>query len=131
VSGSGDGSVETTAAASVDERAWALVRLAGDLRARGHYDDALRTLDVAWHLSPGDAAELAVFACAVAIHCDREQYQRALNLERSFVKRGIDLRLALAFERLHAELFGATSDERHRERRDFYRAFIGLLDAAA
>ena len=72
-----------------------------------------------------------MYACAVAIHCDRGEYKRALNLERSFAKRGIDLRLAIAFERLHDELFAASADERNRERRDFYRAFVGLFDAVA
>jgi hypothetical protein len=132
MSGSGESFAEVDAATGgVDARAWALVQLAGDLRARGHYDDALRTLDVAWHLCPGDSAELAVYACAVAIHCDRGQYQRGLNLERSFVRRGIDVRLALAFERLHDELFAANADERHRERREFYRSFVALFAAVA
>jgi hypothetical protein len=103
--------------------------LAGDLRAHGCHDEALQALDLAWHLSPAESVELEMFACAVAIHCDRGEYGLALKLERSFVERGIDLRLALAFERLHAELFAAGRGGHHRERRDFYRAFVGLLDA--
>jgi hypothetical protein len=117
--------------AQSETRACALVGLAGDLRAHGCYDEALQALDLAWHLSPGESVELEVFACAVAIHCDRGEHELALKLEQSFCERGIDLRLALAFERLHAELFAARRGERHRERRDFYRSFVGLLDAVA
>lgn len=113
----------------IETRACALVGLAGDLRAHGCYDEALQALDLAWHLAPGERVELEMFACAVAIHCDRGEHELALKLERSFVERGIDLRLALAFERLHGELFAATGSNRHRERRNFYRAFVGLLDA--
>ena len=88
-----------------DERAWALVGLAGDLARAGCYDEALQALDLAWHLSPGEAASSQLFACAIAIHCDCGEYELALKLERLFAERGIDLRLALAFQRLHAELF--------------------------
>ena len=117
--------------ATQETRACALVGLAGDLRAHGCYDEALQALDLAWHLSPGEAVELEMFACAVAIHCDRGEYGLALKLERSFFERGIDLRLALAFERLHAELTALGGGEQYRERRDFYRAFVGLLDSIA
>jgi hypothetical protein len=115
----------------IETRAGALVGLAGDLRTHGCYDEALQALDLAWHLAPGESVELEMFACAIAIHCDRGEYKLALKLERSFVERGVDLRLALAFERLHAELFALSGNERHRERRDFYRAFVGLLAAFA
>ena len=54
-----------------------------------------------------------------------------MTLERSFAKRGIDLRFARASLRLYSELFQATGDEQWRERRDFYRAFFGLLNAVA
>lgn len=118
-------------ASSTDDRALALVQLAGDLRSCGYHDDALRALDVAWHLSPSEGPELEMYACAVAIHCDRGDYTRAVKIERSFAERGIDLRLALAFERLHADLVELGGGERHRQRRDFYRAFVGLLDAVA
>jgi hypothetical protein len=124
-------SVSGSLTSSTDNRALALVGLAGDLRACGYHDDALQALDVAWHLSPGEGAELAMYACAVAIHCDRGDFKRALQIERSFTERGIDLRLALAFERVHAELFALGGGEQYRERRDFYRAFVGLLDAVA
>ncbi len=120
-----------TAAASVDERAWALVRVAGELRALRRYDDALQALDLACQPSPGEGAELAVFACAIAIHCDVGEYELAVKLERSFAERGIDLRFALVSLRLYSELFEATGDEPCGERRDFYRSFVGLLDAVA
>jgi hypothetical protein len=130
MSGPGESSIEVAAAAGVDERAWALVRVAGELRALRRYDDALQALDLACQLSPCEGAELAIFACAIAIHCDVGEYELAVKLERSFAERGIDLRLALVCLRLYSELFAATGDERCRERRDFYRAFVGLLDAA-
>jgi tetratricopeptide (TPR) repeat protein len=130
VSGPGE-SVEVAASADVDERAWALVRVAGELRALRRYDDALQVLDLACQLSPDEAAELAIFASAIVIHCDVGEYELAVKLERSFTERGIDLRLARASLRLYSELFQATGDERTRERRDFYRAFVGLLNAVA
>jgi hypothetical protein len=117
--------------AGSEGRACALVALAGDLRAHGCFDEALQALDLAWHLSPREAIELEMYACAVAIHCDRGDFKRALTIERSFAERGIDLRLALAFERLHAELFTLGGGRQYGERRDFYRAFVGLLDAFA
>ncbi len=114
---------------NTDERAWALIRAAGELRGLRRYDEALQALDLACELAPGERAELAVFACAIAIHCDVGEYELAVKLERSFAERGIDLRLALACLRLYAELAEATGGARYRERRDFYRAFVGLLDA--
>ena len=94
-----------TAASDVDARAWALVRAAGELRALRRYDDALQALDLACQLSPGEGAELAIFASAIAIHCDVGEYELAVKLERSFAERGIDLRLARASLRLYSELF--------------------------
>ena len=127
----GDSSVETAAAAGVDKRAWALVRVAGELRALRRYDEALQALDLAFDLSPDESVELAVFACAIAIHCDVGEYELAVKLERSFAERGIDLGLALVCLRLYSELSADTDDELHRRRRDFYQAFIGLLDVAS
>jgi tetratricopeptide (TPR) repeat protein len=128
---SGERSLEVAAAGGVDVRAWALVRAAGQLRALRRYDEALQALDLACQLSPGERAELAVFACAIAIHCDVGEYELAVKLERSFAERGIDLRLSLVCLRLYSELYALTRDERHRERRDFYRAFVELLDTSA
>ena len=127
----GESSVEPAAEDSVDARAWALVRAAGEFRALRRYDEALQALDLACQLSPGESAELAVFACAIAIHCDVREYELAVKLERSFTERGIDLRLALACIRLYDDLFTASGYEPYRERRDFYRAFVDLLDAFA
>jgi len=58
------------------ERAWALVRLAAGLRARGDFDRALLALDGA-DLLGDDAARAAAFTCAAAVHHDRGDLPRA------------------------------------------------------
>ena len=112
MSGPGESPVEVAAASDADARAWALVRAAGELRAVRRYDEALQALDLACQLSPGEGAELAVYACAIAIHCDCRDYELAVMLEGLFAERGIDLTFALACLRLYSELFAETGDER-------------------
>jgi hypothetical protein len=120
--------LELAVATRTDDRAWGLIRLAADLRALGRYDDALRALDVAWRLSPGERPERAAFTCAIAIHCDRDEHLLAETLERQLVGREIDLELGLACLRLYSELFTLTVADEHRARREFYRATVERLE---
>lgn len=121
--------LELAVATTADDRAWALVRLAADLRALERHAEALRVLDVAWQLSPSEHPELAMFSCAIAVHCDRGEHELAIKLERGFSERGIDLKFGRACLRLYAELYAVTDDEEHRARRDSYRSAIDLFEA--
>jgi hypothetical protein len=121
--------LELAAAYRSDDRAWALVRLAADLRALGRHDDALRILDAAWYLEPSDQPQLAMFSCAIAIHCDRDAHDVAVTLERDFVDRGIDLKFGRACIRLYSELYASTEDQEHESRLESYRAHVALLEA--
>ena len=47
---------------------------------------------MASELSADPRAELAVFTCAIAVHCDRGEHDVATKLERQVVASGIDLR---------------------------------------
>lgn len=112
-----------------DDRAWALVRLAADLRALGRHEDALRVLDAAWFLQPSEHPELAIFTCAIAIHCDREAHDVAVTLERDFAERGIDLKFGRACVRLYTQLAALTEDDEHLERLAQYRTHVNLLES--
>lgn len=57
-------------------------------------------LDAAWHLDPSEQPELAMFACAIAVHCDCGEHAVAVTVERDFVERGIDLTFGRASRRL-------------------------------
>ena len=84
-------------------------------------------LDAAWHLEPSEQPTLAMFSCAIAIHCDRGEHDA---LEQDFVDRGIDLKFGWACLRLYSELFAETEDEQHLARRESYRAHVALLESA-
>ena len=86
-------------------------------------------LDAAWHLGPSEQPELAMFSCAIAVHCDRGEHAVAVTVERDFIERGIDLRFGRACLRLYSELYQQTEDEEHLARRDSYRAHVELLES--
>jgi hypothetical protein len=46
---------------NVNERIWALIQLAADLRALGRPREAIVVLDAAWTLDASDLAQLAMF----------------------------------------------------------------------
>ena len=117
-------SLEVAVATRAHDRAWALVRLAADLRALERHEEGLRVLDVAWGLSPTNGVERAMLSCAIAIHCDREHHPVAETLERQFAGNAIDLKLGFACLRLYSELFVLTGAEEHRARREFYRSAV-------
>lgn len=122
--------LEIAAATRADDRAWALVKLAADLRRLERYDDALRVLDLASELLGDPRSELAVYTCAIAVHCDRSEHEVAIKLERQVVAGGVDVKFGLACRRLYSELHAKTGDEEHRARRDSYRALVESLEAA-
>jgi hypothetical protein len=120
--------MEAALATTADDRTWALVRLAADLRVLERYDEALFVLDTAWlQLEASEHAELAMFTCAIAIHCDREDLDIALKLERDLADRP-DLKFARACLRLYTDLCGETEDDLHRARRELYRSLVETLE---
>lgn len=120
--------VEAAFAQGSDDRAWARVRLAADLRADGDSAAALDVLDEAWLLGATDAAECAIFTVAIATHCDLGAHPTAEVIEREQAARSIDAKFARAAARLYSELFQATGDDPHRVRRDLYIALIAELE---
>jgi len=112
--------LELARATRANERAWALVRLAADLRALRDPARALGVLDIAWLIEPEDQAVRAIET--VASHCDMGTHEAAVRIERQ--ARPPDLKYARAAVRLYAEIFDATGDEEYRIRRDFYSMLV-------
>jgi hypothetical protein len=112
--------IEAALAESSDERAWVLVRLAEDLRARGRADVALRALDAAWELRPSEEPRRAIFTCAISAHCDLGQHVVAEVIEREQAARSIDDEFALAALRLYSALSRMTGLRIHYARRADY-----------
>jgi hypothetical protein len=104
--------VEAALATSTDDRAWALVRLAADLRADGDRARALRVLDLAWELGPSSAPAAAMFTCAIACHCDEHELATAHMVASEQPGEHRDVRFARAACRLYATLLAETGDER-------------------
>jgi tetratricopeptide (TPR) repeat protein len=65
------------------DRAWALVCLGVALRNTRDYDGALKALDAAVALSSNPRLLRAAYACAVAVHRDRGDYETARRINRS------------------------------------------------
>ena len=98
------------------------MRIAADLRAANDPLSALRILDAASLLWPGEAAERAIFTVAVAANCDAGRHDVAEVLVREQAVRSVDAKLASAAVRLYSELYDETEDERHAAERDRWRA---------
>jgi tetratricopeptide (TPR) repeat protein len=67
----------------VSERAWLLIGLGVALRHTGDHAGALKALDAAVALNPDPRAQRAAYACAVAVHRDRGDYEAARRISRS------------------------------------------------
>jgi hypothetical protein len=98
------------AAQTSDDRARALVRLAATARRSGLFEEALWALDAAWRLRPSDAAERAVYTCAISVHCDRADYETAIKIGEAAMARSRDAGLLEAMERTYRELFVQTDN---------------------
>ena len=120
--------LEAVFAQGSDDRAWARIRLAADLRADGEFAAALGVLDEAWLLGPSAEAECAIYTVAIAVHCDLGAHPTAEVIEREQAVRVADAKFARAAARLYSELVRATDDEAHRSRRDRYIAMIDELE---
>jgi hypothetical protein len=115
--------VEAACGASVEERAVALVALARDLRRIGEARLALSVLDIAWSLEPSPETTCSAYACAIELHCDLGQHERARSIEREQSRRAIDEDFARAALRLYDELV-ATGDAEARAFAQLYAAVL-------
>lgn len=115
--------VEAACGASVEERAVALVALARDLRRIGEARLALSVLDIAWSLEPSPETTRSAYACAIDLHCDLGQHERARSIEREQARRSIDDDLARAALRLYDAL-AAAGDADARALAQMYAAVL-------
>jgi hypothetical protein len=120
--------IEAALATSTDERAWALIRLAADLRVLGEIDTALVALDTAWHLHPSTEPARAMFSCAIACHCDTAAYTKAETIASEQPEEFHDLKFSRAAVRLYSTLLEETGEERWAIYLDHYRAHIDGSD---
>jgi hypothetical protein len=120
--------VEAALASSTDERAWALVRLAADLRAMDDQRTALRVLDLAWSMGPSTHPAAAMFTCAVACHCDLDDLYTAQLIAGEQPDDYRDVKFARAACRLFAALLEETGEERWKLELDRH---LSILDAEA
>ena len=115
--------VEAACGSSVEERAVALVALARDLRRIGEARLALSVLDIAWSLGPSPATTCSAYACAIELHCDLGQHERARSIEREQATREIDDPFARAALRLYDDL-AAAGDAEARALAQMYAAVL-------
>jgi len=116
--------LEAAFAQGSEDRAWACVRLAADLRADNENAAALSVLDDAWLLGPSEEAERAIYTVAIAVHCDLGSHPTAEVIEREQAARSVDGHFARAAARLYAELARSTGDDEHSERRQHYSEMV-------
>lgn len=118
--------VQAAGAGSEDERAWRLTRLAAALRKAGELDLAVDALEAAIALCPSDWAERALYTCAVAVHCDRDEPELAVTLGEEQMGRSLDERLLHEMARAYYEALEATGLDVYREQ---WERISALLDA--
>lgn len=122
--------VEAALATSTDERAWSLVRLAADLRALGDRRRALGVLDLAWRMEPSAGPAAAMFTCAIACHCDEDDYFTAEVIACEQPDEYRDGKFARVACRLYAALLAETGEERWRLELDRHLDLLEPVDEA-
>jgi hypothetical protein len=120
--------VEAALATTTDERAWALVRLAADLRALGDRDRALGVLDLAWGLEPSTRPAAAMFTCAIACHCDEGDLVTADVIASEQPDDYRDVKFARAACRLYATLLAETGEEEWKLELDRHLELLEPVD---
>ncbi len=71
----------------VDDRAWALTELGALLRAMNRRQEALKALDAVMSMDAAHHVRIAAHTCAVAVHCDAEDYETARKVGESARRR--------------------------------------------
>jgi hypothetical protein len=123
--------VHAATAGSADDKAWALTRLAAGLRSAGQLDLAVTALDAAAGLRPTGWRERALSTCAVSVHCDRDDPERAVAIGEEQLGRSRDEKLLVAMARAYHEAFLTTGTAEYEERRDRVSALLGRYASAA
>jgi hypothetical protein len=116
--------IEAALATGTDDRAWALVRLAADLRADGDQRKALLVLDIAWGLAPSGGPSAAMFTCAIACHCDEGEFFTAHVVASEQPEEYRDVKFARAACRLYATLLAETGEQRWKLELDRHLAVL-------
>ena len=93
-----------------DSQAWLLVELAHILRRRGHSDEALEALELAVGVRRSSGAELAAYACAVAVHLEAGDCETAAKVAESARRRAGDVTLLRALGESHLALWHETGE---------------------
>ena len=120
--------IEAALATGTDDRVWALVRLAADLRADGDQRKALSVLDIAWGMEPSAGPSAALFTCAIACQCDEGDFVTAHVVASEQPDEYRDVKFARAACRLYATLLAETGEECWKLELDRH---LAILDAAA
>jgi phage terminase large subunit-like protein len=116
--------VEAACGGSIEERSIALVALARDLRRIGEARLALSVLDITWSLAPSPETQRSAYACAIEVHCDLRQHDRARSIEREQARRSIDADFARAALRLFTELATGTGEDEANGFAEMYSAIL-------
>ena len=90
-----------------NQRAWALVSLAKQLRGEEQHERALTVLDAAVAINPTWEAQSAAFTLA-AIHCDRNELDKARAICDETLARGVNVYVLKTAARVYWELAQST-----------------------
>ena len=111
-----------------DQRARKLVQLAAALRRERRLDEALGILDLVVELAPPLICELAAYTCAVAIHCDRGDFETARVVGEETRAKAVDVHLLRALGRMYAGLFRETGEVALKDEADECFKLAGLAE---
>lgn len=120
--------LDAALATSADARAWALVKLAADLRVLGEIETALFVLDAAWFLGPSTEPSRAMFSCAIGCHCDRADYDVAHLIAAEQPEEYHDEKFSRAAQRLYLTLLELTGEEQWSVWLDHYSRHLAAAD---
>ena len=81
------------------------------MRREERWQEALRVLDLVVEHEPSPDVELAAYTCAVAVHCDLEDYDTARVVGEEARARAVSPHLMRALGRLYYRLFQESGDE--------------------
>jgi hypothetical protein len=97
-------------APGADSQAWLLVELAHILRRRGRPDEALEALELAVGVRRTTGAELAAYACAVAVHLEAGDGETAAEVAECARRRAGDVACARALGESLLDLWHETGE---------------------
>ena len=114
-----------------DQRAWALVSLAKQLRDDEQHERALNVLDAVVALDPSWDAQSAAFTVAAAIHCDRKEFDKARAICDETMDRGINVYVLKTAARVYWESAQATKVQEFYDKWKSISAALEELERSA